>query len=66
MFIIVVYSGANIKGIYKYTKPIIVHICPKVEFWNPLTASKNVFNPTIFTKKLVQIGAVAIKIRIDL
>jgi hypothetical protein len=37
---------------------------PNVEFSNPLTASKNVFNPTNFTRKLVHIGAVAIKITI--
>jgi hypothetical protein len=66
MFIIVVYNGTSIKGIYKYTRPIIVHKCPKVEFWKPLIASKKVFNPTSFTRKLVQIGAVVINIRTDL
>jgi hypothetical protein len=62
ILIIVVYKGANIYGMYRYTSPMIVQILPKVEFENPLIASKNVLSPTSLTKKLVHIGAVAIKI----
>jgi hypothetical protein len=39
---------------------------PNVELFTPLTKSKNVFKPSNFTKKLVHIGAVAIKIVSDL